>query len=277
MEPRVGEKRRNLAGSVERIEAAAAHGASLLVLPELVNTGYVFADRAEAHALAEAFDDSETLRAWCDAARRLGIHLVAGIAERDGERLYNSAVFVGPAGLIGRYRKLHLWNDEKRFFAPGDLGLPVFDTAFGRLAIAICYDGWFPEVYRLASAQGADLVCVPTNWVPMPGQRADEPAIATTLAKAAAHSNGLMIACADRVGSERGQVFLGQSVIIGGNGVPLAGPASHDREAILYAPIDVDGIRAARALGPRNHVLHDRRTDLYDLFSGIGTPPRGAG
>lgn len=277
MEPRVGEKRDNVARTLERMETAAAHGASLMVLPELVNTGYVFADRAEAAALAEAFDESDTLRLWCDAARRLGIYLVAGIAEREGEHLYNSAVFVGPAGLIGRYRKLHLWNDEKRFFEPGNLGLPVFDTPFGRLAIAICYDGWFPEVYRLASAQGVDLVCVPTNWVPMPGQRPDEPALATTLAMAAAHSNGLMIACADRIGTERGQPFLGQSLIVGGNGLPLAGPASHDRETILYAPIDLERIRAGRSLGPLNHVLRDRRTDVYELVAGTGSPPRDAG
>ncbi|WP_134169155.1 nitrilase family protein [Paraburkholderia caballeronis] len=264
MEPRIGDRRANVAHSLERIEKAAQHGASLLVLPELSNTGYAFASRPEAFELAESLADGETVRAWCAAAQRLGVHIVAGIAERDGERLYNSAVFVGPTGVIGSYRKLHLWNDEKRFFEPGDRGLPVFDTGFGRIAIAICYDGWFPEVYRLASAQRADIVCMPTNWVPMPGQRADQPAIATVLAMAAAHSNGLMIACADRIGTERGQPFIGQSVIVGGNGMPLAGPASCDSEAILYAPIDLARIRAGRALGPLNHVLDDRRTDLYD-------------
>lgn len=267
MEPRVGEKQENVARTLARIEAAAAHGASLLVLPELANTGYVYADRAEALALSETIGEGETVRAWAAAAQRLNVHIVAGIAERDGERIYNAAVFVGPQGVIGRYRKLHLWNDEKRFFEPGDLGVPVFDTAFGRVAMAICYDGWFPEVYRLAAAQRADIVCVPTNWVPMPGQRDDQPAIATVLAMAAAHSNGLMIACADRVGVERGQPFLGQSLIVGGNGMPLAGPASREQEDILYAPIDLEGIRAGRALGPRNHVLNDRRTDVYDALS----------
>ncbi len=277
MEPRVGEKHDNVVRTLQCIDEAAKHGASLLVLPELANSGYVFADRAEAVALAEVLADSETVRAWTAAAQRLNVHIVAGIAERDGERLYNSAVFVGPAGVIGCYRKLHLWNDEKRFFEPGDRGVPVFDTAFGRVAIAICYDGWFPEVYRLASAQGADIVCVPTNWVPMTGQHADQPTIATTLTMAAAHSNGLMIACADRIGTERGQPFLGQSLIVGGNGMPLAGPASADREAILYAPIDVERIRAGRSLGPLNHVLHDRRTDLYDAMLGTGWLPPDEG
>ncbi len=264
MEPRVGHTRDNVEASIRYIEQAAAQGASLIVLPELANSGYVFASRAEAFALSEPLADSETVRAWSEAARRLGVHLVAGIAEREDQRLYNSAVFIGPAGLIGRYRKLHLWGQENLFFEPGNLGVPVFDTAFGRVAVAICYDGWFPEVFRLAAGQGADLVCVPTNWVPMPAQPADRPAMATTLAMAAAHSNGLMIACADRIGAERGQLFIGQSLIVGGDGWPLAGPAPQDQAAILYAPLDVERIRAGRALNAFNHVQRDRRPEAYE-------------
>src|SRR5437899_1572516 len=76
------------------------------------------------------------------------------------------------------------------------------------------YDGWFPEVYRLCALQGADLICVPTNWVPMPGQPAGQEPMAVTLAMASAHSNSMFIACADRVGSERGQAFIGKSLIV---------------------------------------------------------------
>ncbi|MGN4225874.1 nitrilase-related carbon-nitrogen hydrolase, partial [Burkholderia gladioli] len=121
MEPRVGHTRDNVEASIRYIEQAAAQGASLIVLPELANSGYVFASRAEAFALSEPLADSETVRAWSEAARRLGVHLVAGIAEREDQRLYNSAVFIGPAGLIGRYRKLHLWGQENLFFEPGNL------------------------------------------------------------------------------------------------------------------------------------------------------------
>ncbi len=106
----------------------------------------------------------------------------------------------------------------------------------------------------------------------MPDRRPDQPAIATLLAMAAAHGSGLMIACADRVDTERGQPFLGQSVIVGSNGMPLAGPASRDREEILYAPIDFGRIRAGRALGARNHVPNDRRTDGYAFHP---LPPDG--
>lgn len=263
MQPHVGEKSRNLAHSIRQIEAAANNGAALVVLPELTSSGYVFANEDEAFALSEQIPSGEVIQAWLETARRLGIYVVSGFLERDGVRLYNSAILAGPSGYIGSYRKLHLWDSEKIYFTPGDKPIPVFETALGRIAIAICYDGWFPEVYRLAIAQGAEIVCMPTNWVPMPGQRPDWPSMATTLAMAAAHSNGIVIACADRIGEERGQPFIGRSLIVGPDGWPIAGPASQDREEILYAVIDPMQIRLKRSISTRNHILCDRRTDMY--------------
>ena len=276
MEPHVGSKHDNVAQCIRHIEAAAHHGASLVVLPELANSGYVFSDRDEAFALAEPLPEGETAQLLAETTQRLGIHVVMGIAERSGNQLYNSAILTGPAGHIGVYRKLHLWNNEHRFFEPGDRGVPVFDTPLGRIAIAICYDGWFPETYRLAAMQGADIVCVPTNWVPMPAQPDDRPAMATTLTMAAAHSNGVVIACANRIGTERGQPFVGQSLIVGGNGWPVAGPASVDREEVLYAAIDLTRTRSERTLNAFNHVLSDRRADVYDPMLGTGWPPSRA-
>ncbi len=275
MDCRVGQKAANVARSLALIEQAAARGAAIAVLPELCNTGYVFDSRPEAFGLAESVPDGPTAQAWIAAAARLNIHIVAGITERAGDRLYNAAAVIGPHGHLGTYRKLHLWGEENLFFEPGDLGLPVFDTAHGRLGVAICYDGWFPEVYRLLADQGVDIVCMPTNWVPMPGQDPRHPTMANTLAMAAAHSNGLNIVCADRVGVERGQLFLGQSLVVGAQGWPLSGPASLDREEILYAAINLKRSRAARHLNPYNVVLRDRRDDLYRLVPGPG-PLRAA-
>lgn len=271
MAPRVGCKDENLARSLAMIEQAAARGARLVVLPELANSGYVFASRAEAFALAEPVPDGPSTQAWIEAARRHDIHIVSGIAERDGERLYNSAVLVSAKGHLGTYRKLHLWGDENLFFEPGDKGLPVFHTEMGRLGIVVCYDGWFPETFRLLAMQGADIVAMPTNWVPMPNQPADRPAMANTLAMAGAHSNGLTIVCANRVGTERGQPFIGQSLIVGADGWPMAGPASFDSEEILYARIDLSVARRGRQLNDFNHVLRDRREDLYDAMLGMPT------
>lgn len=273
MEPRIGRKEENLARSVALVERAAASGAALVVLPELANSGYVFDSRAEAFALAEAVPHGPTTTAWAEVAQRCNIHIVAGMAERDGDRLYNAAVVIGPTGWLGTYRKLHLWGDEHLFFEPGNHGLPLFHTPWGRLGVVICYDGWFPEVYRLLAMQGADVVAMPTNWVPMPGQPAGSPAMATTLVMASAHSNGLNIVCANRTGTERGQPFIGQSLIVDAQGWPLAGPAAVEgADTVLLAQIDLAATRRARQLNAFNHVLRDRRDDLYDPMLGTGWP-----
>src|ERR1700733_2820870 len=268
MEPIVGAKQANLANSLKRINEAAREGARLIVLPELANSGYVFRDREEAFALAEEVPAGGTTATWIDAAQRHDVYIVAGIAERAGNALYNSAVIVGPSGYVGTFRKVHLWAAENLFFEPGDLGFPVFKTPIGRIGVAICYDGWFPETFRLQALQGADIVCVPTNWVPIPGQEAGRPAMANILHQAAAHSNSLFIACADRVGTERGQLFEGQSVIVNCTGWLVAGPASRDRREIIYGRVDLADARRKRNWNAFNQVLRDRRTDVYDEMLG---------
>lgn len=262
MEPVIGDKPTNIARSIGFIETAVERGAELVVLPELANTGYVFRDRQEAAELAEPVPGGETTAAWSEIASRRNITIVAGITERAGDTLFNSAVVIGPDGYIGRFRKVHLWGDEKKVFSPGDLGFPVFQMPFGRLAVAICYDGWFPETFRAAALQGADILCVPTNWVPMPGQPADRHAMANTLVMAGAHSNNLFVACADRIGVERGQPFEGQSLIVDRHGWPIAGPASRHREEILIAEIDLR-LGASVGVGSNNDVLQDRRPEVY--------------
>lgn len=263
MEPRIGDTAANVAHSLDLIERAADGGAKLIVLPELANTGYVFETREEAFSLAETIPDGPTSRAWSEIAARRDLHIVAGITEREGTSLYNSAVVIGPSGHLGTYRKTHLWGAENLFFEPGNNGFPVFHTAIGRIGVAICYDGWFPETYRLQALQGADIVCVPTNWVPIPGQAEGREAMANILAMAAAHSNSIYIACADRIGTERGQPFEGQSLIVAHTGWPVAGPASRNGEEIVSAEVDLGAARRDRNWNAFNQVLRDRRTDVY--------------
>jgi predicted amidohydrolase len=268
MEPRVGEKERNVARSLELIESAAEAGARLAVLPELANSGYVFETREEAFALSERVPDGPTTKAWMEAAARYDMVIVAGITERDGDNLYNAAVVVGPKGYIGTYRKNHLWGAENLFFEPGNLGMPVFHIGPGRIACAICYDIWFPETFRLAALQGADLLCVATNWVPMPKQPGNLPVMANILAMGGAHSNSMFVAAADRVGNERGQPFLGNSIIVSHSGWPLAGPASFDREEMIVADMNLSDARRKRNLNEFNQLLRDRRIDVYDEMLG---------
>src|SRR6478609_954897 len=243
MEPRVGHKEANVARSLVLMADAAKGGAQLVVLPELCNSGYVFDTREEAFGLAEEIPTGASCRAWMDAARQYNLYVVAGITEREGEALYNSAVVLGPKGYIGTYRKNHLWGAENLFFEPGNLGVPVFRIGPGRIACAICYDIWFPETFRLAALQGADLLCVATNWVPMPDQPDHLPVMANVLAMGGAHSNSMFVAAADRIGKERGQPFLGRSLICSYTGWPVAGPASADREEMLVAEINLSDAR----------------------------------
>ena len=268
MEPQVGEKERNVKRSLDMIAKAAKSKANLVVLPELCNSGYVFATREEAFHLAEEIPAGKTTQTWMKAAREHNLVIVAGICERVGETLYNSAVVVGPEGYIGTYRKNHLWESENLFFEPGNLGVPVFRIGAGRIACAICYDIWFPEIFRLAALQGADLLCVATNWVPMPEQPGNLPVMANILAMSGAHSNSMFVAAADRIGVERGQPFLGNSIIVSHTGWPLAGPASLDQEEMLIADINLSDARRKRTLNQFNQLLRDRRTDVYDEMLG---------
>lgn len=262
-EPVIGDVAGNLDQMEKRIRAAHADGAAVIVLPELADSGYVFNDSDEVGRLASPIPDGKSALRLIGLAKELGIHIVSGLAERDGETFYNSAIICGPQGYIGKFRKLHLWNREKLYFKPGDLGLPVFDTEVGKIGIAICYDGWFPEIFRQMALKGAELVCIPTNWVPIPGHDATLEPMANILHKAAAHSNAIYIACADRVGVERGQPFIGSSLIIGPTGRAIAGPAGSDTEEILSATISLSDLKTSRTLNERNHVIGDRRPDVY--------------
>jgi N-carbamoylputrescine amidase len=263
--PVVGDKQGNLERCAALVERAAEGGANIVVLPELASSGYVFETRAEAHSLADRYEGGETTTQWACMARELNIHVVGGFCEDAGGKLYNAAAVLGPAGPVGLFRKVHLWGDENLFFEPGDLGFPVFATPLGTIGVAICYDGWFPETYRTMALAGAELVCVPTNWVPIPGQDPQREAMANVLTMAAAHSNSICIAAADRVGTERGQPFIGQSLIVGHTGWPVAGPASATEETIVFADLDLAAAKRARQWNAFNHPLRDRRADTYHL------------
>jgi N-carbamoylputrescine amidase len=261
--PIFGAVSENVADLERRVTEAAAVGAQVIVAPELCTTGYVFQSREEAFELSEAID-GQTIERFREVAMRLGIYFTFGFAEREGDRLFNSSVLLGPNGLIGRYRKLHLWDEEAQFFEPGNLGVPIFHTPLGRIALLICYDIWFPEAWRLASLGGADVVCVSTNWVPVPGQRDDRPPMANLLCMTSAHQNGIWVAAANRIGIERGQPFLGRSINVEPSGWPQGEVASSDQPDTLHGRVDVAAARRGRSWGRFNHLLRDRRTDVYE-------------
>ncbi|NIF30096.1 hydratase [Pantoea sp. Tr-811] len=276
-DPQVGLKhtRGNLNKGLLLAQRAVSEGANLIVLPELANTGYTFHTRAEAYAHAEPLDGSSSLQAWESFAREQQVYLAAGFAERDGLKLYDSAVLFGPEGRLGLYRKAHLWNQEKLWFTPGNLGFPVFETPIGRIGLMICWDIWFPEVPRLMASQGADIICSLNNWVwtPPPLFDASGRCMASYLTMTAAHVNNLYIAAANRIGSERGGRFLGCSLIAGTHGWPIGEVAGAEQECIVYADVDLSTARSAPIWNNLNDLPRDRRTDLYDAALGYRLHP----
>nr|WP_010281123.1 nitrilase family protein [Bacillus timonensis] len=277
MDPQVGlaNKEGNIEKTLSFIEQASNNGANLIVLPELCNTGYSFENRLDAFAHAEPVPGGPTIEKWMEKAKEKNVYIAAGITEVDGEKLYNTSVLIGPKGYIGKYRKTHLWNQEKLFFTPGDIGYPVFETEIGRIGLLICWDIWFPEVARILSMQGADIICSCNNWVFTPPPLFDESGkcMATYLTMVASHTNNVFIAAADRVGVEKDSKFLGCSLISGTNGWPLTGPAEPEGETILQASIDLSDARTAPIWNDLNDLVRDRRTDLYDEMLGykLGT------
>jgi N-carbamoylputrescine amidase len=243
-----------------------------MVLPELCNSGYVFDTREEAWELSEPIPGGPSTDAWMKYAAKRGVYIVAGMPEKDGDKLYNAAVIVGPEGYIGKFRKLHLWDEERLFFELGNLGCPVFNLPFGRIGILICFDAWFPETARLLTLQGADIICDPNNWVLPPSGPRPETPLHPWIHLAQAHMNSNYFVCADRVGVERGALFLGVSCIAAPDGF-IAGPGSPDKPEVLTAEINVVGARFkdwSRLANP----ISDRRIDLYDRFLGY-KPPQG--
>ena len=240
------------------VDTIAAADADVLVLPELVTSGYVFGSVAEVDACAITSSDGRFAE-WSAAIRGTAV-VIAGFAERGGDgRFYNSAVVLDAAGVLAVYRKAHLWDREKLFFTPGSQPPPVVATRFGRIGVLVCYDLEFPEFTRRLALDGADLIAAPMNW-PRPELPAGQANPLVVIAQATARINHLAVACCDRTGSERGQDWNEGTVVVDQDGW-VVGRAADDRHTAV-ADVDLTASRDKRT-GPRNHVFDDRRVDLY--------------
>ena len=229
--------------------------ADLVVLPELCNSGYAFTSTSQARELAEDAEDGPFVRYLTKLALARGQHIVAGLDELDPHdgQLYNSAVLVGPSGLVGKYRKLHLFLNEKDHFQPGNLGLPVFDLGDYKLGMLICFDWTVPEVWRILALRGADVICHPSNLV-LPGLAQRGLPIHALL-------NRVYVVTANRIGQEGDLRFTGMSLVADPKGNVLKQASESDTEV---AVVEVD-ITLARdkQMTPRNHCFDDRRPEEY--------------
>lgn len=264
-----GKPERNLARMEEVLREAAGRGAKLAVFPEAALAGYCYDSLAEAQAMAEPIPgkSSERLAAVC---RELGMHAIYGLLEAEGARVFNACVLVGPQGVVGSYRKIHLpYLGVDRYTTPGDRPFAVHEAAGMRIGMHICYDGGFPEAARVMMLQGADLVVLPTNWPP------GAECMASCAVNTRAMENQIYYAACDRVGEERGFRFIGQSKICAPGGRTIA-EAPHDREEILYAEVDVEKARAKKIIRVPNLHEIDRLRDRRPEFYGLITEPKGS-
>ena len=262
--PTVGAVRENVARSLEVIREAAARGAAVVVLPELASSGYAFADTAEAIAASEPADGFAVTR-WRAAADELGIVIVAGFAESNGDAApFNSAALLSPGAAPVVYRKAHLWDRERLIFTPGDALPPVVTTPVGRIAVMVCYDLEFPEWVRIAALAGAELICAPVNWPSVERPAGERPGEVVRV-QAEASMNRVAIAACDRAGSERGIEWSAASAIVDADGWPRAhADFENSREDILIADIDLAASRRKR-IAEFSDVFADRRPELYAL------------
>lgn len=253
--------------SVRAAEELFGRGAAVVVVPELIVPGYV-AERERLLELAEPLD-GPTVAAWAQVARDAGGWLAGGFCERDGDRLYNTAVIVGPDGVVLHYRKLHPFRSEKHAFAPGDLGLPVARTPVGVLGLCVCYDLRFVETARILALRGAELICVPTAWVAGFDQaRWDAEGYCTQARGAVLQANldQVFVACASQVGAgAAGLEMLGSSVLADPYGQTVLGPLRCDGDELALATVDLDEVERAHVREPLVRPLDDRRTDVYGL------------
>ena len=251
-------------GAIERniadgLDLMSSQSADLWVLPELFASGYQFKGAEEARALAEPIPAGPTSQALIEYASRTKSYIVAGLPELDGDAVYNASVLVGPEGYIARYRKVHLFYEEKLNFSPGNLPFGIVDIGIAKIGMMICFDHLFPESARSLALQGADIICHPANLV--------LPDLAQRTMAIRALENGVFTATANRIGTEhRGTealTYTGQSQIIAPDGVVLC---RLSEDSIGVHVLEIDVVRARKkSITKHNDKFGDRRPGLYRL------------
>ena len=265
----------NLKKCISWVRDAAAKGAEVISLPELYSSHYFCQSEDTANfSLAEPLY-STSFTAFSELAKELGVVIIVPFFERRMAGIYhNSAYIIDTDGSeAGLYRKMHIPDDphfyEKFYFTPGDIGFKTFPTKKGNIGTLICWDQWYPEAARLTAMQGAEVLFYPTaiGWHPQEKAQYGEKQHNAwmTVMKGHAVANGVYVAAANRIGLEQyipgtaGIQFWGSSFIAGPQGEILA-QASHDREEILIADVDLKLQEDVRQNWP---FFRDRRIDAF--------------
>lgn len=260
MDVLLGETRHNLERMVSFLEQTAKEGADLTIFPECALSGYCFESLDEARLFAETLP-GPTTATLTEQCAQFGAHIIFGLLESDGDRVFNACALVGPDGLVASYRKVHLPHlGVDRFVDPGNRPFSVESLGDVRLAMNICYDSAFPEAARAVALDGADLIVLPTNWA-VGAEKTPAYVI-----NARALENAVYYAAVNRVGTEQGFRFIGNSKICAPDGSTIS-EAAHERETILHASVEVERARCKHQVRvPGEYEIDrfgDRRPAMY--------------
>ena len=251
--PSFGKVRQNVKKVINALQEVKA---DLIVLPELAFTGYHFQNRNELKTLAEDPEKSSTVEALVELCQKNNIHLVTGFAEKNKDKIFNSALLIGPEGIEHTYRKLHLFNEEKNYFDEGDVPLQVNIVNDVKVGMLVCFDWAFPETMRALTLQGAEVIAHPSNLVLAFCQEA---MITRCL------ENRVFAITTNRFGSDKrphGELkFTGKSQIVGPGGV-LINRAASQREALYVTEID-PAQSQNKNITILNDLIADRRPEYY--------------
>ena len=276
---------RNVAENIEKAEAlvrqAAAEGAQVILLPELFERQYYCQERRyDYYQFATPVMENPAVRYFQRVCASLGVVIPVSFYERDVNRLFNSVAMIDADGsILGVYRKTHIPDDhfyqEKIYFTPGDTGFKVFDTAYGKVGVGICWDQWFPETARCMAVQGAEILLYPTAIGSEPILNVDSSGHWRRVMQGHAAANLIPVAAANRIGTETvtpceengGQssslTFYGSSFIADATG-ELVASAGRDTEEILYASFDLDALSEERFSWG---LFRDRRPETYRIMT----------
>ena len=268
----------NIAIADKYVREAAAQGANIILLPELFETKYFCQERNyDYYKLATTVADNAAINHFQIVAKELHVVLPISFYERSGNAFFNSiAILDADGSLLGVYRKSHIPDDhyyqEKFYFTPGDTGFQVWDTAFGRIGVGICWDQWFPEAARCMALEGAQLLFYPTAIGSEPILSCDSMPHWRRVMQGHSAANVIPVIAANRIGVESivpneengGQTssltFYGSSFITNETGEVIASLDDRNKEGVLLASFDLDAIDEMRASWG---LFRDRRPELY--------------
>ncbi len=256
----------DIKGNVDTVMTALGEkDFDLIVLPELFSSGYQFTSPEEVRFLSEEIPQGYAASALSDYSRSENCYIVSGIAEKEGDRFYNSAVITGPKGFLGSYRKTHLFFEENLWFSPGNTGFRVWETEVGTIGIMVCFDWFFPESARVLALMGAEVIAHPSNLV-LPYCPDGMPTRCL--------ENGVYAVTANRTGTEdrssekKALTFIGSSQVTGTKGEVIF-RASEEDDILFVTDIDPE-IARDKQFNQFNHIVNDRKPRFYSSLTTRG-------